>query len=378
MANKLKVSAIQQPSPANTVMVQQQMKQSIETAQRLRGDPGDSYVRVSELTQGGLWNLVNGVLVPGAIASPSVSIVVADSITGSGTTASPAQLSGDSASPGNSMLYGTNGSGTKGWYAQGAGGSSTLAGLSDVSLSSPSNGQVLTYVTSASKWENQTPSGGGGSANITPDTHASSPTAWDDEFEYGATLDTSGARRSGANAWAVQNVLSSSNAIVSGALALSSSLGTGVNNNVVYTQSLTGVSSTWAFAMKHLSADTTTFCGIWLGFVTTGKGYYFGFYSGSIYILTATTYIGTSLAQPTGSVSFTLMNQVYFRVLFDATTLYFQTSYDGLVWATFYSAAPSVFLGGSPDSIGILMGFGSATTAVQGTSASVDWFRRTA
>lgn len=115
---KLKVSAIQQPTPANTVLVQQQLKQSVETGQRLRGDPQDSFVQVKELTQGGLWTLVNGVLVPGAIADVGVAIVVADSITGAGTIASPLELSGDSASPGNTQLYGTNSSGTKGWYAQ--------------------------------------------------------------------------------------------------------------------------------------------------------------------------------------------------------------------------------------------------------------------
>lgn len=37
--------------------------------------------------------------------------------------ASGVKLSGDSSSPGNSKLYGTDGSGTKGWYDQPAGGS---------------------------------------------------------------------------------------------------------------------------------------------------------------------------------------------------------------------------------------------------------------
>lgn len=45
------------------------------------------------------------------------SVSVRDSITGGGTPASPLQLSGDSTTPGNSRYYGTNGSGTRGWYA---------------------------------------------------------------------------------------------------------------------------------------------------------------------------------------------------------------------------------------------------------------------
>lgn len=42
-----------------------------------------------------------------------------------------------------------------------------------------------------------TSTGGG----ISPDTHPTSPTVWDDEFEYGTAIDTTGARFSGANAW---------------------------------------------------------------------------------------------------------------------------------------------------------------------------------
>lgn len=51
----------------------------------------------------------------GGTALQSVSVI--DSITGNGTGGSPLQLLGDAASPGNSFYYGTNGSGTRGWYA---------------------------------------------------------------------------------------------------------------------------------------------------------------------------------------------------------------------------------------------------------------------
>lgn len=44
------------------------------------------------------------------------SASVVDSVTGTGVSGSPLQLSGDSASPGNSFYYGTNASGTKGWF----------------------------------------------------------------------------------------------------------------------------------------------------------------------------------------------------------------------------------------------------------------------
>lgn len=117
-ATRVKTSAIQTPSPANTLLVQRQLKESVEVAQRLRGDPGDSYVRVSELVNTGLVQLIGGVVQLPNTAPPNAAISVADSITGDGTSASPLQLTGDAASPGNTMLYGTNSSGAKGWYAQ--------------------------------------------------------------------------------------------------------------------------------------------------------------------------------------------------------------------------------------------------------------------
>lgn len=52
--------------------------------------------------------------------SVSASAITQMSIT---SDASGLKLSGDSASPGNTMLYGTNGSGVKGWYAQPSGSS---------------------------------------------------------------------------------------------------------------------------------------------------------------------------------------------------------------------------------------------------------------
>lgn len=169
-AARIKTSAIQNPSPDNTVTVQRQMKENIEVAQRLRGDPNDSFVRVSELTQGGLFKLVNDALVPGTVSSgDSVSITVANSITGAGTSASPLQLQGDSASPGNSMLYGTNGSGVKGWYSQPSSSASPLttkgdvygrSSIADARIPVGANGTVLTADSTQTlgvKWA--TPSG---------------------------------------------------------------------------------------------------------------------------------------------------------------------------------------------------------------------------
>lgn len=55
-------------------------------------------------------------------ATPLLAVKVQQSVT---KDASGLKLSGDSASPGNNMVYGTNGSGVKGWKADPAGGSRT-------------------------------------------------------------------------------------------------------------------------------------------------------------------------------------------------------------------------------------------------------------
>lgn len=192
-ATAIKVSAIQTPSPANTLLVQRQMKESVEVAQRLRGDPNDSYVRVGELVNTGLVQLIGGVVqlpnTPSSAGAPTIT--VADSIIGAGTSGTPLQLDGDAATPGNSMLYGTNGSGTKGWYAQAGGGGSltvtdgtnTVASVTHIALTGAVVGGTSPNATVSIS------GGGGGGGNVTPDTHPASPTAWDDEFESGSSID---------------------------------------------------------------------------------------------------------------------------------------------------------------------------------------------
>lgn len=123
----LKTTAIQTPSDDNHTVVLRQLKEVAETGQRLRGDPSDSFVRVSELVQAGIMRLVNGTLqppttgsLPGAAVPSTRSVGTSGSLVGGGTLAADLtlQLAGDSATPGNSQLYGTNASGAKGWYAQ--------------------------------------------------------------------------------------------------------------------------------------------------------------------------------------------------------------------------------------------------------------------
>jgi hypothetical protein len=61
--------------------------------------------------------------------------------------ASGLKLSGDATTPGNSKLYGTNGSGTKGWYAQPAGGEAFPIGAVFIAVVNTDPGTLLGYGT---------------------------------------------------------------------------------------------------------------------------------------------------------------------------------------------------------------------------------------
>lgn len=112
----------------NHTRILRQLKETTEVAQRQRGDTNNSFVKLGELLGTLAFKYTNNQLsFSGSKTGASGAITTADSIQGAGTVASPLELVGDSASPGNSMYYGTNGAGTKGWFAiSGGGGSLTV------------------------------------------------------------------------------------------------------------------------------------------------------------------------------------------------------------------------------------------------------------
>lgn len=126
---KTGTTAIQTPTPDNIQTVLKQLKEVAEVGQRLRGDPLTSFVRVSDLVSNNMARLVNGQLKPPSM----ISVNTIDSLSGGGSVSQSLTLSlvGDTVTPGNSMLYGTNSSGVRGWYAQsGAGAGGTVTSVS--------------------------------------------------------------------------------------------------------------------------------------------------------------------------------------------------------------------------------------------------------
>ncbi len=122
----IKSTAIQSPTKDNHEVVLRQLKEVAEIGQRQRGDPQDSFVRVSELVRLGIVRMVNNTLQAPSTLGTSGSTVVpigrqiltVHSIQGGGDLSADRTLSlvGDTALPGNNKFYGTDGSGTRGWF----------------------------------------------------------------------------------------------------------------------------------------------------------------------------------------------------------------------------------------------------------------------
>ncbi len=213
--------------------------------------------------------------------------------------------------------------------------------------------------------------------NITSDVHPVTPTAWDDEFEFGSSLDISGARRSGANAWTVANANTTTNAVQNGALGIAAAGGS-TNNDTVYWQTLTGAGATWAFECKRLTNDGVAFNGMWVGFEATGLGYYFGFFAGTTYLISQSNYAGSGAGVVNDTASFTNAQIfTYYRIAYNGTDLIFSLSLDGFQFFQLASVSLSAFLGSLPDSIGLYAGAASPLSGMN-FSTAYDWFRKTA
>lgn len=153
----IKSTAIRAPTddPANHTLVLRQLKETTEIAQRLRGDPMDSFVRVSELLATGLVRYTNGQIQP-PLSNTSTSvpttrnILTIDSITGGGDLSADRTLSlvNDTLTPGASKYYGTDGGGVRGWFALPGGGSGTPANPTALVGLTVVNGSATTYMRS--------------------------------------------------------------------------------------------------------------------------------------------------------------------------------------------------------------------------------------
>jgi hypothetical protein len=124
------------------------------------GNPGNPYQLVGDASAPGTWEFygTNGSGVKGWLAQGASTQF---SLIGIGVPGTPLQLNGDVASPGNNQYYGTNSGGTRGFYAlpstnvadsiQGNGTPGTPYELVG-DVTTPSNGQFYGYSGSARGW----------------------------------------------------------------------------------------------------------------------------------------------------------------------------------------------------------------------------------
>lgn len=223
-------------------------------------------------------------------------------------------------------------------------------------------------------------SGGGPAANITPDTHPASPTAWDDEFEFGTTLDTSGSRRAGANAWSTFNVTAGTTVTIgSGSLLIDQPVVSGSTDVSLFYQA--APSGTWTIVAK-MSVATANVVGLYAG-SHTGKFLSLGWVGGGTIEMASfnsTTSFSGGIASTSwpasgtvgGAGSTTPPSWVYLAMSWDGTQVTYAVSASG-VPGSFLTVASSTFLGAAPAEVGF------CSDAFGGTSEVIaDWFRRTA
>lgn len=232
-------------------------------------------------------------------------------------------------------------------------------------------------------------SGSAGSvANVTPDTHPATANAADDEFESGSSIDLTGARRSGATAWAWTNQNGCSGPIADGALLFTTA--TGSAGSFALTQLLQAVSGTaWKYRAKLVGMNpsvSSNFTLSGLCVANSGTGSRLTFHKivnnayASNYGLEFDSFTSIS-GGGAANIAFRAMDNnvgpgihvpLYLELELASATIYARYSETG-VNGTFVqvgSQAVSSVLG-TADTIGLVI---SPNTGI--TQAAFDWFRR--
>jgi len=215
--------------------------------------------------------------------------------------------------------------------------------------------------------------GGSSPFNVTAYTHTSTPSNLaNDEFELAGTIDTAGTRFAGAIPWTGHNLGTTGTVVARGAVAFTGGTSS-INNDATWTQPITTPASPFEFETVHNADQSGAYAGIALVVGATGAGYYWGFFTGTLYVISQSTYAGAGASSPTSLGGIPATVPTFFRAGYDGTNVYFKWSYDGIQWNTLYSVAAGAF---AIDSAGLFYGIGSLP-GVLNVGPAFDYFRRT-
>jgi hypothetical protein len=226
-------------------------------------------------------------------------------------------------------------------------------------------------------------SGGyGGAINITADVHPAIPTIYDDEFEFGSAIDTSGSRFTGANSWTAFNATGYSTVVAQGSLVLTSPT-SGSSLVGGYSQPISG--STWSYtakvSMRSLATGTTVSGGLFIATASGTSGKIINFFMTSAaadgiavqHLTNATTLSTNALLTGTLPVMGGAWIPFYMQISYDGTNLHYGFSSTGIAgsFVPVFSELPATFMGGVPTVVGVAQG------SQTGSCVILDWFRKT-
>lgn len=226
----------------------------------------------------------------------------------------------------------------------------------------------------------------GDAAPLSPDTIPDTPDDFDDEFEYGSTLDTTGARRASAASWSVLNT-SGTDPVLSvenGALVITAGGTTSVG---FYALPISG--ATWKVRAKWAASDHPVEIYSQRMMLahrsSAGKQVVFGWYlnGSSVFYrgywrLSSYTWGSTPSETSLSGNNPLWWIPLYVEIEYDGTNLIYRESKSGhdSTFVTIYTEAVATHLGGAADYIGIYYTQASGNTA--NFPQSLEWIRKVA